>query len=208
MKVLIACECSGKVREAFRRRGHDAWSCDTKPAEDNSPFHIIGDCFEVAASQHWDLIIWHPPCTDLSVSGNAHAAAKIADGRRQLAVDFFMRCVRFPVDRWCVENPIGVMSTIFRQPDQTIQPHHFGEDASKATCFWLWGLAPLMRTHMDGDLFLPAPPAPRMVNGRPRYANQTDSGQNKLYPGPSRAADRARTYDGIAEAMAEQWGNQ
>lgn len=190
MRVLIACECSGEIRRAFRALGHDAWSCDRKPSEDGSPYHIQGDCFEAAARgcptdrMPWDLIIWHPPCTDLSVSGNAHAAAKIADGRRAKAAEFFMRCIRFKVARSCVENPIGVMSTKYREPDQIIQPHQFGHDASKATCFWLRALPPLMLTHVADDFFLPPPPAPRIVRGRPRYSNQTDSGQ----------------------AMAEQWG--
>lgn len=237
LRVLIACECSGAIREEFRRLGHDAWSCDKKPAEDGSLFHIQGDCFEAAFAgcptdgKPWDLIIWHPPCTDIAVSSNAHAAAKKADGRQKAGIEFFLRCANFPVDMSVVENPISIMSTHYREPDQIIQPHEFGEDASKATCLWLRGVKPLLITHGDGDFFLtPTPDArrPRYVccgisfgyergkygcancNGQKtaklRWSNQTDSGQNRLAPGPTRATDRARTYPGIAQAMAEQWG--
>lgn len=160
LRVLIACECSGAIREAFRRRGHDAWSCDLKESEDGSSFHIVGDCFEVAArgcptdGAAWDLIIWHPPCTDLSVSGNAHAAAKIADGRRQAAVNFFVRCAEWPCPMNVVENPVSVVASHYRPADQVIQPWEFGEDAAKATCLWLRGVRPLLTTHGDEDFFL------------------------------------------------------
>lgn len=213
LRVLIACECSGAVREAFRRRGHDAYSCDLKPAEDGSPFHVVGDCFEVAArgcptdGKAWDMIIWHPPCTDIAVSSNAHLETKKADGRHQAGIDFFMRCVNFPVAKSVIENPVGVMSTVYRQPDQIIQPWEFGEDASKLTCLWLRGVRPLLTTHGDDDFFLrPVDAGRRTPDGRRRFANQTDSGQNKLGPSAARATERARTYRGIAEAMAEQWG--
>ena len=213
LRILIACECSGAVREAFRRRGHDAYSCDLKPAEDGSPFHIIGDCFEAARrgcptdGKAWDLIIWHPPCTDIAVSGALHFEAKRRDGRQQKAIAFFMDCVNFPVERSVVENPVSIMSSIYREPDQIIQPWQFGEDASKATCLWLRGVRPLLATHRDDDFFLrPVDAGRRTPDGRRRFANQTDSGQNKLSPGPQRATERARTYPGIAEAMAEQWG--
>lgn len=213
MRVLIACECSGVIREEMRRVVADAWSCDLKSAEDGSPYHIQGDCFEAAEAgcptdgKPWDLIIWHPPCTDLSVSGALHFGLKQKDGRQQRAISFFMACARFPVEKNVVENPICIMSTIWREPDQIIQPHEFGDDASKATCLWLRGVRPLLITHREDDFFLPAPPPPRIVNGKKRWANQTDSGQNKLGPSAERAAIRARTYPGIARAMAEQWGN-
>jgi hypothetical protein len=160
LRVLIACECSGAVREAFRRRGHDAWSCDLKEAEDGSPFHIVGDCFEIAArgcptdGMAWDMIIWHPPCTDLSVSGNAFAAAKIADGRRAAAVAFFIRCAEWPCDMNVVENPVSVAASHYRPADQVFQPWEFGEDAAKQTCLWLRGVRPLLATHGDEDFFL------------------------------------------------------
>jgi hypothetical protein len=186
------------IREAFRSRGHDAWSCDLKPAEDGSPFHIQGDVFE-AIDEGWDLVILHPPCTDLASSGAAHFAAKRADGRQQRAIEFFLRCAEVKVDKLCIENPVGIMSTEWRKPDQYVQPYQFGDDASKNTGLWLRGLPKLVAKPADYV-------APRIVNGKKRWTNQCDSGQNKLGPSPERATIRARTYPGIAKAMAEQWG--
>jgi hypothetical protein len=196
MRVLIACECSGVVREAFRSRGHEAWSCDIKPSDDGSPFHIQGDILPVLCSD-WDLVIAHPPCTYLSVSGlhwNGRRPERVK--MTDEAARFFMVFTRLCC-KWAIENPIGTMSRRYREPDQIIQPYQFGEDASKATCLWLNGLPVLLPTRR-----VPG----RIVNGRERWANQTDSGQNKLPPSKHRAADRARTYQGIADAMADQWG--
>lgn len=197
MKVLVACECSGVVREAFRARGHEAWSCDLKTAEDGSLWHIQGDVMPVLA-QGWDLIIAHPPCTYLSVSGMHWTTRGLRP--RQLTEDalvFFGACLNAPAPRVCVENPVGVTSTRIRPPDQWVQPYEFGDDASKRTGLWLRGLPKLVPTcRVPG----------RIVNGRERWANQTDSGQNRLGPSERRAAERAQTYPGLARAMAEQWG--
>ena len=184
MRVLVACEYSGRVRNAFRARGHDAWSCDLLDAEDNSPHHIKGDALEVIG-RGWDLLIAHPPCTHLAVSGARHFEAKKADGRQDEAVDFFLALARAPIARIAIENPVCIMSSIWRKPDQTIQPWQFGHGETKATCLWLKGLPHLVPTNI--------------VSGRhPRV--------HLMSPGPDRWKERSRTYEGIAEAMAEQWG--
>lgn len=204
MRVLVACEFSGRVREAFRAEGHEAWSCDLLECEDGSPYHILGDCIFAANNPQlwvygeWDLLIAHPPCTYLSVSGlhwnkrRPERAQKTSE-----AIAFCDAILSLPIPRIALENPIGVLSTSLRKPDQIIQPYEFGEDASKATCLWLKGLPKLQGTKLI---------QPRMVNGKPRWANQTDSGQNRLPPSKDRWKDRSRTYIGIARAMAQQWG--
>jgi hypothetical protein len=184
MRVLVACEYSGRVREAFRARGHGAWSCDLLEAEDGSPHHIQGDALE-AIGRGWDLLIAHPPCTHLAVSGARHFEAKRADGRQQEAIDFFLALAHAPIPRIAIENPVCIMSSIWREPDQTIQPWWFGHGETKATCLWLKGLPPLIPT--------------RIVAGRhPRV--------HLMPPGPDRWKERSRTYEGVAEAMAQQWG--
>jgi len=197
MRVLVACECSGVAREAFRLRGHDAWSCDLKPCSDGSPFHLQGDVLPFLCDA-WDLVIAHPPCTYLSVSGlhwngRRPERAKLTEEAARFFMIFAHLCCK-----WAIENPIGTMSRRYREPDQIIQPYNFGDDASKATCLWLNGLPQLLPTYRV---------AGRIVNGKERWANQTDSGQNKLPPSPERAALRAVTYQGIANAMAQQWSN-
>jgi hypothetical protein len=206
MKVLIACERSGVVRESFRALGHDAWSCDIEPADDGSPHHYQTDVLELVG-ENWDLMIAHPPCTYLNSAGlHWIARGRIeADGRPRAehqaeAMAFVRALLAAPIERIALENPVGCISTHIRPADQWIQPYQFGDDASKKTGLWLKNLPPL-RT--DPALFV----QPRMVDGKPRWGNQTDSGQNKLGPSPTRAAIRARTYPGIARAMAEQWGN-
>lgn len=199
MRVLIACEFSGVVRRAFRDRGHDAWSCDFLPAEDGSLHHIQGDVLDVRLiNRGWDLMIAHPDCTFLTVSANAWAGEAWRMEARLSAMHFVRALWEMPIGRIAIENPVGVLSTFWRRPDQTIQPNQFGHDASKATCLWLKNLPPLRPTRFV---------EPRMVNGRPRWANQTDSGQNALTPSDTRWKDRARTYEGIADAMAGQWGD-
>lgn len=202
--MLVACEFSGVVREAFRARGHEAYSCDLLPSPDNSPFHIQSDVFEfLEGSGPFDLIIAHPPCTYLTIAGNRYYSERpdLYGPAATFATSFFEYS-----ERVCVENPVGRLSTLFRKPDQTIQPYEFGDDASKRTCLWLKGLPPLVK---DGDKRKPG----RMVeypkgSGRvvERWSNQTDSGQNKLGPSRDRPLLRSITYKGIAEAMAEQWG--
>jgi len=204
MKVLVACECSGVVRRAFAARGHDAWSCDLKPCTDGSPNHIQGDVLPVLA-RSWDLIIAHPPCTYLSVSGMHWTARGLRDPQlTEDALTFFRRLLDAPCPRVCVENPVGVTSTRIRPPDQWVQPWQFGDDASKRTGLWLRGLPLLRPTGRVSGRFVEWPRGSgRMVE---RWSNQTDSGQNRLGPSDRRAADRAVTYPGLARCMAEQWG--
>lgn len=218
MKVGILCECSGIVREAFRRRGHDAISCDLKPTELAGP-HIEGDVFD----QDWngfDLIICHPDCTYLCSSG-LHWNKRVPgrEDKTKAAVEFAKAMLALPVPRIALENPIGRLGTAIRKADQIIQPWQFGDDASKATCLWLKGLPKLKATkEVLGRLVCCGTVVEESAgiygcancNGekraRRRWANQTDSGQNRLGPGEQRSTDRARTYLGIAEAMADQWG--
>jgi hypothetical protein len=183
MNVLIACEYSGRVREAFRRLGHDAWSCDLLPSEDDSEYHYIVDAKRCIGWGSWDLIIAHPPCTHLSASGAKHWKAKQADGRQQEGIDFFLWFTRLTIP-WAIENPIGIMSTVYRKPDQIIQPWQFGHGETKATCLWLHELTPLVPTNV--------------VEGR-------EAKVHRMSPSPTRWKDRSRTYQGIADAMALQW---
>lgn len=197
MNVLIACEFSGAVRDAFIARGHNAWSCDLLPTESGTQ-HFQADCLVIARAAKWDLIIAHPPCTYLSSSGLHWNGRR--PGRAELteqALQFVRDLMELDCQRIAIENPTGCISTRIRKPDQIIQPYQFGDDASKATCLWLNGLPKLSHT-----TYFP----PRIVDGKPRWGNQTDSGQNRLPPSKHRAAERARTYPGIAKAMAEQWG--
>lgn len=182
LRVLIACEFSGRVRDAFARRGHDAWSCDILPTEAPGQ-HIQGDVLKVL-NDGWDLMVAHPECTHLSSSGARWFPAKRADGRQQAAIEFFMMIINAPIPKIVTENPIGIMSTIYRRPDQIIQPWQFGHGETKATCLWLKGLPPLKPTNI--------------VDGRaPRVHHEP--------PSIDQWKNRSRTLPGIAEAMAEQW---
>ena len=195
MKVLIACESSGTVRDAFIRAGHDAMSCDMLPTEQPGPHYhgdvrdVLGDC--------WDLLIGHPPCTYLSVSGMHWTTRGLRDPQlTEDALAFARLLMDAPIARIAIENPVSIISSRIRKPDQIIQPYHFGHDASKKTCLWLKGLPPLRPTAFV---------EPRIVDGKPRWDNQTDSGQNKLAPSADRWRIRSKTYQGIADAMAAQW---
>ncbi len=197
MKILIACEYSGRVREAFRNRGHNVMSCDFLPSEDNSPHHYQGDIRDLL-NEYWDLMIAHPPCTFLAVSG-LHWNKRIP-GRAEKteeALDFVRLLMGADIGKIAIENPISCISSRIRKPDQIIQPWQFGDDASKSTCLWLKGVPPLTPTRRV---------EPRMVAGKPRWGNQTDSGQNNLGPSEDRWKERSRTFQGIASAMADQWG--
>ncbi len=197
MKVLIACEYSGTVRDAFRARGHDAMSCDLLPTDVPGP-HYQGDVQEILRDG-WDLMIAHPPCTYLSVSGMHWTRRGLRDPQlTEDALAFVRLLMDAPIPRIAVENPVSIISTTIRRPDQTVQPWMFGHDASKKTCLWLKGL-PLLKTTQIME--------PRIVNGRERWGNQTDSGQNRLGPSPDRWKIRSATYAGIAAAMAAQWGD-
>jgi site-specific DNA-cytosine methylase len=171
-------------------------SCDLLSAERPGPHHQ-GDVRELL-DQDWDLLIAHPPCTYLSVSGMHWTTRGLRDPKlTEDALDLVRLFMDAPIERIAIENPVSVISSRIRKPDQIIQPHQFGHDASKKTCLWLKNLPLLQSTEMV---------APRMVNGRPRWANQTDSGQNKLPPSKNRWKLRSKTYEGIADAMATQWG--
>jgi site-specific DNA-cytosine methylase len=185
MRLLVACEYSGRVRQAFRKLGHDAISCDLLPSEDNSPFHFQFDVFELLATQEFDMMIAHPPCTHLSVSGARHFAAKQASGVQQEALEFVQRLMDAPIKRIAIENPISIISSRIRKPDQIIQPWQFGHGETKATCLWLKGLPLLTPT--------------KIVDGR-------ENRVHRMPPGPDRWKERSRTYHGIADAMASQWG--
>ncbi len=182
MKVLIACEFSGIVREAFKARGHDAWSCDLLDTEIPGQ-HIKGHLANITGE--WDMTIAFPPCTHLSVSGARWWPEKQKDGRQEYAIAFFMMVINSNCGKVAVENPIGIMSTRYRKPNQIIQPWQFGHGETKATCLWLKGLPELQPTNI--------------VDGR-------DQRIWKMPPSKERAKERSRTFPGIAKAMAEQWG--
>lgn len=208
MRVLVACEFSGVVRDAFIALGHDAMSCDLLPTEAPGP-HYQGDVRDILGDG-WDLMIAHPPCIYLTNS----AAWAFTDGpyhqkvrpgtlvgaarrkAREQALAFVQTLLDAPIPRIALENPIGCIGTRIRPHDQKIQPYQFGHDASKATCLWLKNLPKLRPSGFV---------EPRIVNGRPRWSNQTDSGQNRLSPSERRWMNRSVTYSGIAEAMAAQW---
>lgn len=209
MRILLACECSGRIRRLLRDKGHDCWSVDLEPSEDGSPYHIQGDMWGVI-NYGWDMLIAHPTCTYLTNSAEwcyndvqtkkldpnkLYGAARRA--AREEAIAFVKRIWALPIEKIAIENPIGTLSTRMCKPTQIIQPWMFGDDASKATCLWLKGLPPLVPTNII---------APRITaDGKKRWSNQTDSGQNKLPPSADRWKERSRTYDGIANAVADQW---
>jgi site-specific DNA-cytosine methylase len=192
MRVLVACEYSGRVRDAFIAAGHDAMSCDLLPTDAPGP-HYQGDVFDVI-DYPWDLMIAHPPCTHLSVSGAAWFEAKRTDGRQQSAASFFMRLIRRAehIKRTAIENPISVMSSLYRKPDQIIQPWMFGHPESKATCLWLKGLPVLKPTNNVFDHFKSLP---KNQQQRIHY----------LPPSADRWKERSKTFEGVAKAMVDQW---
>ena len=185
MKVLIACEYSGRVRDAFLRRGHDAMSCDLLPTEVDGP-HYQGPVEDVL-NDGWDLMVAHPPCTDLAISGCAHFAKKYADGRVDRALDFVRLLMAAPIERWCIENPVSLINSRICKPDQIIQPWEFGHGECKATCFWLKNLPRLRPT--------------KHVEGREERVH-------RMPPSPDRWKERSRTFEGVAEAMGDQWGGR
>ena len=186
MRVIVACEYSGRVREAFRNIGHDAWSCDIIESEDDSEFHIQ-TCIEDVINDGWDLMVAHPPCTHLAVSGARHFKAKQESGVQQEALDFVRLLLEADIPKIALENPISIISSKIRKPDQVIQPWQFGHGETKATCLWLKGLPKLVPTNI--------------VDGREQRIH-------KMPPSPTRWKERSRTYQGIADAMAKQWGGE
>ena len=183
MKVLIACEYSGRVRDAFIAKGHDAWSCDLLPTDAPGP-HFQCDVADIL-NNDWDLMIAHPPCTHLAVSGARHFAAKKASGVQDAALDFVHMLLNANIPKIALENPISIISSRIRKPDQIIQPWQFGHGETKATCLWLKNLPKLVPTNI--------------VDGRSDRIH-------KMPPSPDRWKLRSTTYQGIADAMAEQWG--
>jgi hypothetical protein len=185
VKVLVGCEESGVVRDAFLALGHEALSCDLQPTRNPGPHHQ-GDIFEVI-DYPWDLAIFHPPCTHTSVSGARHFAAKKLDGRHYCGLSFIMRLVRQSahIPKVAIEQPVSMLSSAWRQPDQIIQPWQFGHGETKATCLWLRGLPELVPTNI--------------VEGR-------EARVHRMAPGPNRSRERSKTFSGIATAFAEQWG--
>lgn len=183
MRVLVACEYSGRVRDAFIRGGHEAMSCDLLPTDAPGP-HYIGDVRDVL-DYPWDLMIAHPPCTDLAVSGARHFEVKRMAGRQQAGASFFMMLARAEIPRIAIENPVCIMSSLYRKPDQVIHPWQFGHGETKATCLWLKGLPLLEPTNI--------------VDGR-------ENRIHRMPPSPDRWKLRSTTYQGIADAMASQWG--
>ena len=183
MKILVACEYSGVARDAFTRRGHDAMSCDLLPTESPGK-HYEGDVFDII-NDGWDMMIAFPPCTHLCVSGAAWFEEKRKDGRQQEGIDFFMQFANADIERIAIENPVGIMSGLWRLPDQIIQPWQFGHGETKATCLWLKNLPLLRKTDI--------------VEGREQRLHY-------LPPSEDRGKLRSLTYSGVAEAMAGQWG--
>ena len=183
MKVLVACEFSGTVRDAFAALGHDARSCDLMPSE-TPGMHYQGDVRDIL-DEGWDLMIAHPPCTHLAVSGARHFAAKKASGVQDEALDFVRTLLDAPIPRIALENPVSIISSRIRKPDQIIQPWQFGHGETKATCLWLKGLPKLYPTNI-------------VVGREPRI--------HKMPPSADRWKERSRTFPGIARAMADQWG--
>jgi site-specific DNA-cytosine methylase len=185
MKILVACEESQAVTKEFRKRGHEVYSCDIEPCSGGHPeWHIHGDVIPLLGN-NWDMIIAFPPCTHLAVSGARWVPEKRADGRQQGAIEFFMQIANCACEKIAIENPIGIMSTEWRKPDQIIQPWQFGHGETKATCLWLKGLPKLVPTDI--------------VSGR-------EARIHKMPPSADRAKLRSKTFPGIAAAMAEQWG--
>ena len=201
MRVLVACEESQRVCVAFREKGHEAYSCDIiEPSGGHPEWHIMQDVLPLLngrcsfktmdGAEHridgkWDMIIAFPPCTDLAVSGARYFKEKQADGRQHRSIEFFLKFVEADCPRIAIENPVGIMSTKYRKPDQIVQPWMFGHGETKATCLWLKNLPPLTPTNI--------------VEGREQRVW-------KMPPGPERAKVRSKTFQGIAKAMVERWG--
>lgn len=221
MRVLVACEESQEVCKAFRARGHEAYSCDIQECSGGHPeWHIMGDCLPLLNGDctfiteggvwthiegRWDLIIAHPPCTHLAVSGARHFAAKQKDGRQQKAIVFFMEMALAWCDRVAVENPVCIMSSAWRKPDQIIQPYEYGHPVSKKTCLWLRGLPALQPTEIV---------EPEIIHSKGKSGGYSgalwnvydENGKALSYKDPRVAKERSKTFPGIAKAMAEQWG--
>jgi hypothetical protein len=211
MNVLIACECSGKVRDAFIKKGHKAMSCDLKPTDRPGP-HYEGSVFDII-DNGWDMMIAFPPCTHLAVSGARHFKEKIADGRQKQGIDFFMAMVNAKIEKIAIENPIGIMSNLYREPDQIIHPYYFGDPFQKSTCLWLKNLKKLY--HLSEDTMFEKKTWTDdkgefiewidKKTGKTKKQSKWFADALKLKP-EERSSVRSETFDGIANAMANQWG--
>jgi hypothetical protein len=201
MRVLIACEYSATVRDAFRARGHDAWSCDLLPTEGDPQWHIRGDAIEVANRDGWDLLIGHPPCTYLSFAANHVWNKPGREEKRQDAMAFFLALYNAPAARCCIENPVGLPNRVFRKPNQTVHPSFFGDAHLKRTCLWLRNLPPLDHRPTD-ELFGLRTHGPKP---EPVYTDKSGKKRHWTEAGSSGHA-RSKTHPALAAAMAEQWG--
>ena len=200
MKVLIACEFSGVVRDEFAKLGHDAWSADLLPSEVPGQ-HIQGDATKIL-NDGWDMMIAHPPCTHLACSGAAWFEKKRIDGRQQQGIDLFMAFANANINRICIENPVGIMSSVWRKPDQIIQPNYFGDEFQKTTCLWLKNLHPLMHASEDDWFFK------KTHVGKGEMITYASGKVMPKWYAESRndGHKRSKTFPGIAKAMADQWG--
>ena len=201
MRVLIACEESQVVCKAFRERGHEAYSCDVVAPSGGKPeWHIHGNVLAML-SDGWDMMIGFPPCTHLAVSGARHFEEKIKDGRQWEGVKFFMDLIFAPIEKIAIENPVGIMSRVYRRPDQIIQPYYFGDEYQKTTCLWLKNLPPLYHNK-----------APNLFDKEVTHVDKGEFIEGENYRMPKWVSDnkdatiRSKTFPGIAKAMAEQWG--
>lgn len=202
MRVLVACEFSGIVRDAFIARGHDAISCDLLDSERPGP-HVKGDVLELIAREHFDALIAFPPCTYLCRSGQQWNHVRPGrTAKTNEALDFVRALWAADIKKKSIENPVGLLSTRFSRPTQIIQPYDFGDDASKTTCLWLDNLPPLKPTEY-------CPPRKTLYKGRvvERWSNQLPSGASNVSPSDDRWRERSRTYPGLAAAMAAQWSD-
>lgn len=202
MRILVACEESQAVTKELRRLGHEAYSCDVQECSGGHPeWHLQQDVIPLL-SEKWDMIIAFPPCTDLAVSGARYFAKKRADGRQQRSIEFFMQFANADCPKIAIENPIGIMSSHYRKPDQIIQPYQFGDHARKSTCLWLKGLPKLEPTDIvdPGEIMMGG----YSVGANANYARD-ENGKILPWNDPRTAKMRSKTFPGIAKAMAEQW---
>lgn len=205
MRILVACEESQAVTIELRKLGHEAYSCDVQECSGGHPeWHIKVDALELLKMK-WDMLIAFPPCTHLAVSGARHFAKKQADGRQQEAVDFFLRFVNADCPRIAVENPVGIMSSKYRKPNQIIQPYMFGDHARKTTCLWTKGLPPLVATNIvdPGEILNGG-----FSKGASADCARDENGKAIAWNDPRTAKIRSKTFPGIAKAMAEQWAGK
>lgn len=211
IRVLIGCEESQAVCIEFRKLGVEAYSCDIQECSGGHPeWHLQEDIFEVINREHWDCMIAFPPCTHLAVSGAAHFEKKREDGRQQEGIDFFMKLTQTTIKHWAIENPVGIMSNIYRKPNQVIQPYYFGDEAQKTTCLWLKNLPPLYHnsapnlfdqeiTHVSKGEFC------TWVDGKTGKIKQKSKFMERGFTQSERGKARSKTFPGIAKAMAIQW---